>query len=410
MKTICSKTIYAILAVALMTLAFPVTGWGATYKVLKALYPLDGLEPVGGLVFDAAGNLYGTTSLGGGMNQGNQGSVFILKPAATGPWGESALHIFRADGHDGQIPKGNLIIDGQGNLYGSTILGGASSAGTIYELSPTSQGRWTETQLHAFSTSDGASPSSLLRDSAGNIYGTAFKGGAHGVGVAFELSPTGGGGYNYTILYTFGAHTGDARSPRSELIQDSAGNLFGTTKGGGQYGDGTVFELSPLIGSGWTETVLYSFNGTGGLTPMAGLTMDPAGNLYGTTESGGSFSLGNVFELSPTQGGGWTEKELYAFGTTPGDGAEPFATLTLDAAGNLYGTTSYGGGGFGGTVFEVSPVGGGQWTNTTLYSFSSGLNGSTPFAPVILDGAGNLYGTTEFGGGSNAGVVFELTP
>jgi uncharacterized repeat protein (TIGR03803 family) len=219
------------------------------------------------------------------------------------------------------------------------------------------------------------------------------------------------------VLHSFGSGPDDGSTPVAGLIFDAAGNLYSTTSGGGTYGPGTVFELTPA----GTETVLYSFGAFGdGVSPYAGLIFDAAGNLYGTTYGGGAYQCslgagcGTVFELSPNGTGGWTETVLHSFGNGT-DGAIPSAGLIFDAAGNLYGTTAYGGdyGGYNGdgTVFELSPNGSGGWTETVLHNFHyNGTDGVSPYAGLIFDAAGNLYGTTREGGTSSYGTVFEITP
>jgi uncharacterized repeat protein (TIGR03803 family) len=216
-----------------------------------------------------------------------------------------------------------------------------------------------------------------------------------------------------TVLYNFG-NLPDGAGPVGSLIMDAAGDLYGATVQGGIYcrvGCGTVFELSPSAG-GWTETVLHSFNGNDGNQPRAGLVMDAAGHLYGTTIQGGPycapFGCGTVFEVSPSAGGGWTETTLYYFTDQP-DGALPDAGVILDAAGNLYGTTSLGGNENAGTVFEISPRHGG-WIETVLYSFDQITNGAEPMSGLIMDRSGDLYSVTGLGGTYDFGLVYELTP
>jgi len=221
------------------------------------------------------------------------------------------------------------------------------------------------------------------------------------------------------VLHSFGKGT-DGRFPEAGLIIDSKGNLYGTTGGGGAYSYGTVFELTPKAGGRWTEKVLHSFNynGKDGVDPYAGLIFDTAGSLYGTTSGGGAYSYGTVFELTPKASGGWTEKVLHSFNENGNDGYNPQqASLILDAAGNLYGTTPFGGplggcSGLGcGTVFELTPKAGGLWTEKVLHSFNdNGTDGYDPWAGLILDTAGHLYGTTYFGGASGGGTVFEIKP
>src|ERR1019366_6634594 len=198
------------------------------------------------------------------------------------------------------------------------------------------------------------------------------------------------------VLHSFGNGT-DGNDPLGGLIFDASGNLYGTTLGGGTYGGGTVFELTPAGGGSWTETVLHNFdsNGTDGFTPYAGLIFDSAGNLYGTTRWGGTYGGGTVFELTTAAGGGWTEQVLHSFDHNYTDGYYPQAGLIFDAAGNLYGTTSQGGTYvYWGTVFELTPAAGGDWTETVLHNFNqNGTDGYYPEAGLIFDAAGNLYGT-----------------
>ena len=285
---------------------------------------------------------------------------------------------------------------------------------------------WRASVVHHFNGTDGSYPQSpLIFDAAGNLYGTTTAGGAYGGGTVFELSPAAGGGWTQTVLYSFYANASDGFSPLAGLVFDAAGNLFGTTIGGGLYEYGTVFELSPKAGGGWTETILHNFgDGTDGAYPAYGsLIFDAAGNLYGTTSSGGAFTCqgnggcGTVFELSPRPGGEWTESVLHNFGVGT-DGYSPEAGLVQDINGNLFGTTTYGGTVFCavaeysgcGTIFELTPAGGGSWTETVVHDFSGGMDGATSIAGLTLDAEGNFYGTTEEGGPSNLGTVFRLSP
>jgi uncharacterized repeat protein (TIGR03803 family) len=373
----------------------------------------DGYYPEAGLIVDAAGNLYGTTVAGGAYNSG---TVFELTPAAGGGWTEKVLYSFSGNGTDGRAPYAGLIFDAAGNLYGTTQYGGTYGLGTVFELTPAGGGSWTEKVLYSFSGNgtDGATPEAgLIFDAAGNLYGTTYQGGTYGYGTVFELTPAGGGGWTEQVLHSFNNNGADGSLPAAGLIFDAAGNLYGTTSYGGTYFYyGTVFELTPAAGGGWTEQVLHSFNnnGTDGITPLsAGLIFDAAGNLYGTTFAGGTYGYGTVFELTPAGGGSWTEKVLHNFGNGT-DGAGPLAGLIFDAAGNLYGTTG-GGSSYGdGTVFELTPTAGGGWTEKVLHSFGNGTDGIFPRADLIMDAAGNLYGTTYQGGTYGYGTVFEFTP
>ena len=400
-------------ALAMFTVALFVTStWAATQeKVLHSFgNGTDGDFPEAGLISDAAGNLYGTT-IGGGIH--NSGTVFEAIPQEGGSWTEKVLHSF-GNGTDGAIPYAGLILDAAGNLYGTTFEGGIHGYGTVFELSPREGGSWTEKVLHSFNSNgtDGFYPyAGLILDAAGNLYGTTIGGGIHDYGTVFELSPREDGGWTEKVLHSFNSNDVVGAYPYAGLILDAAGNLYGTTELGGIHKYGTAFELSPTGGGGWTETVLHSFgNGVDGGYPEAGLIFDAAGNLYGTTVYGGIHNSGTVFELTPREGGGWTERVLHSFGNGT-DGYEPYACLIFDAAGNLYGTTELGGihGPDSGTAFELTPREGGGWTEKVLHSFN-GTDGALPLAGLIFDAAGNLYATTSEGGIHNSGTVFEITP
>jgi uncharacterized repeat protein (TIGR03803 family) len=395
-----SMTLTAVLAILAVTTF--VAGQAAAQE--SVLYSFlgggDGGYPRAGLIFDQAGNLYGT-SLGGGIIANCCGTVFELTPNVGGVWTEKVLHNF-TNGDDGGYPYAGLIFDAAGNLYGTTSEGGANKLGTVFELTPKTGGVWTEKVLHSFAGGkDGTDPAAgLIFDAAGNLYGTTAEGGEYRYGTAFELTPAAGGRWTEKILHNFGKDK-DGNQPVAGLISDAAGNLYGTNIEGGAYGLGTVFELTPNVGGGWTEKVVHSFNGKDGGDPAGCLIFDAAGNLYGTTNS-------TAFELTPKAGGGWAEKILHTFNPYHRDGSFPAAGLIFDAAGNLYGTTSQGGDHTDkGTVFELTPAEGGRWTEKLLYNY----------AGLTLDGAGNLYGTTNWGGDRyctreqhGCGVIFEITP
>jgi uncharacterized repeat protein (TIGR03803 family) len=373
-------------------------------------FPGVGNLAVPGLVFDTAGNLYGVIP---NNATSNMGQVFELSPAVGGGWTVKLLYTFA---HHGDYESfSSLIFDTAGNLYGTTSQGGPDNCGTVYELSPTAAGAWTAKALHNFANNskDGCTPlAGLMFDSAGNLYGTTQQGGTHGVGVVFKLAPQAGGHWSEEILHTFGIVM-DGEYPQASLTMDSAGNLYGTTYSGGgdESGDGTVFELSPHAGSSWTETILFNFTTTGGAYgsgPLGGVVFDAAGNLYGTTDTNGDGGEGTVYELLPS-GGGWDIKILLSCGG--GNGAFPQGKVVLDAAGNVYGTTYAGGMGSpgNGLVYMLSDPGGGPWDETILWTFN-GHDGQGPASGVILDAAGNLYGMTGDGGAGKGGVAFEITP
>jgi uncharacterized repeat protein (TIGR03803 family) len=387
--------------------------WAASHQILHSFNPngVDAAYPEAGLIADAAGNRYGTTINGGAYNVG---AVFEISPKQGGGWTETVLYSFNNNGRDGTIPLDGVIFDASGNLYGTTSEGGIHSAGAAFELTPNGSGGWTETVLHSFGNgTDGASPyGGLIFDSAGNLYTTTQTGGVYGGGTVVKLSPRQGGGWTETVVHNFNPNTTDGNNPQAGLVRDNAGNMYGTTYYGGIHGLGTVFKLAPNGSGGWTETVLHSLgNGSDGQYSYASLILDSAGNLYGTTVHGGIHNLGVVFELKSNGSGGWTETVLHSFGNGS-DGAESFGNLIFDGAGNLYGTTAYGGVHGYGTVFEMKTNGSGGWTETVLRSFAGSFHeteGASPFAGLILDTAGNLYGTTV-NGGISEGTVFELSP
>jgi len=308
-------------------------------------YENDGVYPVAGLILDAEGNLYGTTS--GGAGAYGDGTVFKLTPNGT----ETVLHAFTGEPDDGSTPMAQLIMDAQGNFYGTTNGGGPCERGTVFELTLSG----TETLLYCFGTQsgDGSYPwAGVIMDKKGNLYGTTYAAGADNYGTVFKLTPAG----TETVLHSFPSQSGDGSYLKAGLVRDNKGNLYGTTWIGGAYGGGTVFKLSPSKKGAWTETVLYSFcsqlNCTDGNGPYAGLIMDKEGNLYGTTNGGGANPYcGTVFELT-SQG---VEKVLYSFGAYSGDGCNPDAALLMDKKGNLYGTTEWGGANGYGTVFKIAP-------------------------------------------------------
>jgi uncharacterized repeat protein (TIGR03803 family) len=409
-----------------------------TYSVLYSLCSsancADGELPQAGLIQDAAGNLYGTTTAGGGNSNsscGSNGCGTVFKLDSTGH--ETVLYSFcsAANCTDGAAPQAGLIQDDTGNLYGTTAGGGNSynfcpsnGCGTVFKVDNTGH----ETVLYTFCSStvvgspclDGDNPKAgLLRDAAGNLYGTTYYGGANNGGIVFKVDSTG----QETVLKIFcdiESNCVDGTNPQAGLIQDTAGNLYGTTLNGGSssstVGPGTVFKLN---NAGYT--VLYSFcpesSCSGGVNPYAGLIQDGAGNLYGTTYGGGGASNGGtVFKVDTTG----HETVLYSFCSSANcaDGGLPQAGLIQDAAGNLYGTTTAGGGNSNsscgsngcGTVFKLDSTG----HETVLYSFCSAANctdGAAPQAGLIQDDTGNLYGTTSVGGSNGrGGTVFKITP
>jgi uncharacterized repeat protein (TIGR03803 family) len=418
----------------------------------KVLYSFQGgadsgSVPAGGVVFDNEGNLYGVTSDGGG--------VYQLAPPVKqgGAWTETVLYVFKGNTKgDGATPEGGLVIDTAGNLYGTTAYGGTGNCvllgtsvgcGTVYELSSPKQkgGAWTETILYSFPTAkQGYFPwGNLVFDDAGNLYGATDFGGGKGTtcdpyyqycGTVFELSPpkTKGGKWTQKILHSF-AGGSDGANPNGGLVLDSKGNVYGTTFGGGNesgecgsLGCGTAFDLKPPSqkGGAWTEKMLYRFSVQDGAAPAAGVVFGGNGDLYGTTEGGGTNGSGVVFELAaPTGGrGSWKEAVLYRF-NDGNDGANPAAGLVFDAHGDLYGTAYRGQGGSQyGDVFRLKPPSTKQepWTLRVLHGFSGRLDAAQPNASLVFDRAGNLYGTSPLGGTGTGcgygacGTVYEVSP
>jgi len=367
-----------------------------TYKVIYNFTGKgsDGATPYGGPILDRSGNLYGSTYLGGKFGAG---SVYKLSPNGSS-WTYTSLYSLKA-GADGSGPAFGSLAVYNGALFGTTEGGG--SFGTAFKVAPGANG-WHETVVHTFGNgTDGAQPiGGVVFDASGNFYGTTSLGGAFGNGTAFQVSPAG----TETELYSFTGGN-DGTNPPAGVTLDAHGNLFGTTSLGGVNGDGVIYELSPS-GSGWTQTVLYSFQGLNdGANPVGGVILDKGGNLYGTTFDGGVNGGGTVYKLSRS-GGAWKMTVLYSF--TGGYGG-PYNKLTFDSKNNLYGATNGEGAHGFGSVFKLTPANG-TWTMTDLYDFSNGTDGGLPYGSVAVDPQGNVFGTAVTGGSNNQGVVFEITP
>lgn len=374
---------------------------GPRFKVLHAFGKTEDAGLWGSLTLDASGNLYGTT----------MGSVFRLAPQPDGMWKLTTLHQFHYPGKGGAAPNGGLIFDPAGNLYGTTATGGVHDKGVIFELTP-GPGAWKETVLYSFcpkpGCKDGGAPSSgVVMDGSGNLYGAA--------GVAYELARE-NDGWKEVVLHHFAGKNGDGDDAEGGVIRDASGDVYGTTRGGGvQCGSttcGTVYKLTPEPDGKWKETILHRFdnNGVDGITPGGGaLFMDASGDLYGTTAGGGCCG-GVTFQLARSEDGHWKETILYEF---PGgeDGEEPGAGVVMDAARNLYGTTIYGGDPDCdcGVVYKLAPGAKGKWVYTALHAFT-GFDGAQPDANLIVDPRGNLYGTAATGGKYGGGIVFEIMP
>jgi uncharacterized repeat protein (TIGR03803 family) len=378
-----------------------------TYSVLYSFSgQTDGAYPYGGVILDAAGNVYGTTFQGGdlegcGLFKGC-GVVYKVDPSGK----QTVLHTFRGNADGRQPYFGNLLLDTAGNLFGTTVYGGMKGnigLGTAFEVATTGR----ETVLHRFigGAKDGQQPSQgLIQDANGDFYGTTVAGGNGpygGYGTVYRMSKSG----KVAVLHSFIGN--DGVEPTGWLTQDSAGNFYGTAITGGPTGAGTVFKITKT----GKFTLLYTFKGApDGFLPQGALAVDKAGNVYGATSEGGNanacpaFGCGVIFKISKNG----KDTILHTF--VGPDGAAPSGGVLLDAAGNLYGTTWAGGAHGNGSIFKLDKTG----KLTTLYSFTGGTDGGLPFAGLTADQAGNFYGTTNLGGitkcESGCGVVFKLTP
>lgn len=386
--------VVALTAVVMLALVFfGVSSADGQTAQLKTLYTFtggtDGGSSYAGVVRDAQGNLFGTTFAGGAANMG---TVFKVDKAGN----ETVVHSFTGT-PDGGHPTETLLLDPAGNFYGVTYYGGAFGFGSVFKLDK----HGNVSVIYSFGPSpDGHYPgSALIQDELGNLYGTTGYGGATDHGTVFKVSKSG----QEKVLHSF-TRT-DGQYPFSQLLLDPAGNLYGTTSMGGDFGNGTVFKLDR---KGKVISV-YSFaGGTDGANPYSGLVQDAAGNLYGTTYYGGAacrqYDCGTVYKIDSS----FHETVLYAF--TLSDGHYPdFGTLVLDAAGNLYGTTYAGGPAEMGVVFKINSTTGQQ---STLYSFTGGIDDGFPVAGLTMDAAGNLYGAT-LGNGNipvTYGTVFKIKP
>lgn len=421
-------TLVLVFVVATMTIP---AAQAQTYQVLHSFTGgADGYYPSIGVVFDQAGNLYGGTAYGGNYTSscvyfGTQtgcGAVYKMSHHGSG-WVFNVLASF--DGSNGYNPEQLITVAPDGTLYGTTLSGGPGQCnrfvpgcGVIFQLQPPAtfcrsvSCPWTVSALHQFlgEPSDGSSPNggSLAMDSGGNLYGTTEGGGLYNLGTVYELSPT-PNGWTMSVLHNFSGPDGEL--PEGGVVFDNAGNLYGVTTQGGEGGLGAAYQLTPTE-SGWIEHVLHSFNyQTDGALPTGNPVIDSSGNLYGTTRSYGVNGGGTIWELSPGNGS-WNFSALYSF--IGGSGGGPFEGLLMDGAGNLYGTTVNDGAHEYGSVFKLGPSNGG-WSYTDLYDFTGGSDGGLPYSSLSMDSAGNLFGVTEVGGSlqscpSGCGVVFEVTP
>ena len=390
-------------------LILSVVGPASAATKLKTLHAFQGGTADGGyaygpLVIDKRGDLYGITEDGGSTNCGGYGCgvAFKLTPG-TGPWKEKVFYALAPNAEGYASQNSAMIADNKGNFFGTD----AYNDGDVYELSEAG-GVWTQNIIHTFTNSpDGQGPNGgLVRDSSGNLYGVTTNGGANGSGAVFQLSPSSGGAWTESIIYSFNDSNYGPSVAYGPLAIDASGNLYGTTVEGGTYGWGTAYKLSSSSGT-WEETTLYNFtlNYSAYVNPQ-GVVFDTEGNLYGVTLYDGEYGLGTIYKLTPTQGF-WNKTVLHTF-TGGSDGGNPYGGITIDSAGNLYGP-SYAGGTYGyGTIYKFVPSGSGG-IFSVMYTFRGGNDGKNPAFPLTLDSSGNLYGVS-YGGAYNYGTVFEITP
>jgi uncharacterized repeat protein (TIGR03803 family) len=384
-----------------------VTASAATTDVIFSFEEDDGEYADTDLETDSIGNIYGTTVLGGDFGSG---TVFQLSPTAKG-WNHTVLYSFTG-GADGGEPYKGVTIDRRGNLYGTAVTGGSGSCeggcGVVYKLTK-SNGTWNQTVIYAFTGGeDGSGPGARVTvDRSGNLYGMTPTGGNFGAGTIYKLHPH-AGSYTFQVIHTFtGGDDGASGSAGRMLLQH--GRLYGAATAGGMYGSGVVFELTPAPIGEWGFKALYSFRGQpDGSFPYGALLRAGSGKIYGTTYYGGKNGIGSVYELSPRFIGEWDERIIYSFQTGT-DGNSPISNLVHDLAGNLYGTTSEGGLGSG-TIFKLSPIGGGQWTESVVHPFSGPPDGGFSYNGMVVDRFGNFYGATVHGGTDNDGAVYKFTP
>jgi uncharacterized repeat protein (TIGR03803 family) len=413
MQTTNPATTILLLALCCFALS-PAVRAAAPASTINVIYSFsgdqDGEYTDTDLVIDGAGNLYGTSVLGGDFGSG---TVFQLTPTGNG-WIHTVLYSFTG-GTDGGEPYKGVTLDAQGNLYGTAVTGGTGACeggcGVAYKLTH-SGGSWSQTVIHYFSGGDdGSGPGAgLTIDHQGNLYGTTPTGGANGLGVIYRLNPDASGNWNFTVIHTFTGGPDGATGSAGRLLLHG-GRLYGVATAGGANGKGTAYELKPSHAGEWTLKTIYAFQGQPDAGfPYSALLLGPSGKLYGTTYYDGANNLGSVYELSRTAMGNWKEKVLYSF-QGGSDGQNSLGNLVSDAAGNLYGTTSEGGASCScGTIFKLTPGTHGTWTESVTHRFQGSPDGAFPYNGMVAGAAGNFYGATVHGGVADDGTIYQFTP
>src|SRR5438477_3114084 len=338
----------------------------------------------------------------------NAAPVFVIALSLVTAAATTTDVIFSFEEDEGEYADTDLERHMAGNIYGTTVLGGEFGGGTVFQLSQTPNG-WEQTVLYSFTGGeDGSGPGARVSiDRSGNVYGMAPTGGTYGVGTIYKLHPH-AGSWDFQVIHTFtGGDDGATGSAGRMLLHH--GRLYGAATAGGMYGSGVVFELTPTPVGEWDFRALYSFHGkTDGSFPYGALLRDGSGKIYGTTYYGGTNGIGAVYELSPRSVGEWDGRVIYSF-QTGSDGNSPISNLVRDIAGNLYGTTSEGGLGRG-TIFKLTPIGGGQWTESVVHPFQGPPDGGFSYNGMVVDRLGNFYGATVHGGEDDDGCVYKFTP
>lgn len=390
----------------LIALGMHLTAQGSTTEILYSFQgDEDGEYLDTDVEIDAAGNLYGTSVLGGDFGGG---TVWQLSPVGNG-WVHTVLYSFTGSADGGEPYKG-VSLDSEGNLYGTAVTGGSGSCeggcGVVYKLS-NSGGTWTQTVIHGFTGADGSGPGARVTvDDQGNLFGMTPTGGANGLGTIYQLHQRANGSWAFRVIHDFTGGTDGSSGSAGRMVLRN-GNLYGAATTGG-LGNGTIFELRSKGSAGWDFKTLYQFQGApDGSFPYGALLFDRAGHIYGTTYYGGMDGLGTVYQLR--RGAGiWTEQVLYGFQTGQ-DGNSSISNLVSDAFGNLYGTTSEGGLGSG-TIFEVTPNDNGTWTESVPHLFAGPPDGAFPYAGMVAGDGGVFYGATVHGGSAGEGAIYKFTP
>jgi uncharacterized repeat protein (TIGR03803 family) len=394
------------------------SAWAGTESVIYSFTGgSDGANPATNLTFDSAGNAYGTTAAGGDFGLG---TVFKLSPNPDGSWTESVLYSFSGFS-DGKAPHGGVIFDDAGNLYGTAVAGGngglctGDGCGVAFQLAPNPDGTWTQSVIYNFTGgNDGFGPGNgLVRlPKTGALYGATPDGGEFGMGIVYQLRTGPNGKWHLKVLHAFTGGDDGAVGSLGSLLLDPKGTLYGISELGGANGAGTVFRLRDNKQGHWKLHTLYAFKGQPDAGfPYGGLIFDKSFRLYGTTYFGGVNGMGSVYRLTPQPDGTWSESVLYSFKGGK-DGALSTTTLVRDATGNLFGTTSEGGnlGCSCGVIFKMTRGPHGKYTESVAYRFKSVPDGAYSYYGLTPDGLGNLFGTTAAGGIHNQGAIFEFTP